>query len=168
MAAAILNFLSKFRKGTSCEQTENDVGNIRNPIYYTAEFQSFGDVSKDNLMGKDEFIRLMQLLGYPGDTGDARLLWKAMGQPEDGRITLNEYNVLMSDEAVAVKTDTWRKLFAEFDPDSNGYATKAEVINGLKHIGVEITPEIREKLEAMDANKDGRISYAEFLRLQLF
>ncbi|KAL1428229.1 hypothetical protein MTO96_002630 [Rhipicephalus appendiculatus] len=56
------------------------------------------------------------------------------------------------------------KAFQVFDRDSNGYITKAELIHIFTKIGHSMTLEEAEKVIAeVDADKDGRIDYAEFL-----
>ncbi|CAL1542204.1 unnamed protein product [Lymnaea stagnalis] len=136
-------------------------------LFYTAEFHSLGDVTRDDTMTKEEFYRLMMLLGYPDGVEGAERIWLDHGQEDGGRMTLDQYIALMFDDAVDAKTNCWRKLFANFDPDGNAFASKSEVIKGLQNIGLDITPEMRKIVDKMDTNKDGKISYEEFLKAQL-
>ncbi|BFZ20939.1 hypothetical protein BsWGS_23977 [Bradybaena similaris] len=136
-------------------------------LYITAEFKSLGDITHDDHLRLEEFVRLLLLLGYPSDEEEAKKIWNSVGLPDGGFMTLDDYLALMSNEEVSSKTGTWRKLFAQFDTDGNGFASKAEVLHGLHEIGIDLTPKIRGKVEGMDGDKDGKISYGEFLKVQL-
>ena len=61
----------------------------------------------------------------------------------------------------------WRKLFAKFDTDGTGYASRQEVIDGLEDMGIPVGDEMKDKISRMDSNKDGRIYYGDFLKMQL-
>ncbi|CAG5122703.1 unnamed protein product [Candidula unifasciata] len=166
MAAALLSFLFK-KKECETETVEPEFREDTRLLYFTAEFQSLGDMTKDNHLRLEEFTRLMLLLGYPSDEEEVEKIWTSIGLPDGGLMTLDDYLKLMSNEEIRSKTDTWRKLFAKFDTNGNGFASKSEVVTGLQEIGIDITPTLRAKIEGMDTNKDGNISYAEFLKIQL-
>lgn len=53
-----------------------------------------------------------------------------------------------------------------FDTDNSGSATKSELIDGLRDLGIKINPTIQKKIEDMDHNKDGKVTYEDFLRIQ--
>ena len=65
------------------------------------------------------------------------------------------------------RTNIWRKLFAQFDTDGSGFASEEEVVEGLEKMGIPVGDEMRAKISSMDSNKDGRIYYGDFLKMQL-
>ncbi|XP_059154917.1 neurocalcin-delta-like [Physella acuta] len=136
-------------------------------LFYTIEFQCMGDMTKDQRMSLEEFYRLMMLLGFPDGREGAEKVWLAHGKTAGGKMTQSEYIELMFDESIERKTNCWRTLFGQFDTDGNASATKTEVLKGLEDIGLEVTSSLRQKVDEMDTNKDGKISYEEFLRAQL-
>jgi Ca2+-binding EF-hand superfamily protein len=56
-----------------------------------------------------------------------------------------------------------RVLFFKFDHSYDGFASKADVLDELRKMGVDIDKEIIAKVEQMDMNHDGKISYQEFV-----
>lgn len=60
-----------------------------------------------------------------------------------------------------------KQIFDIFDHDQTGWASKKDVINGLGELGVPIEGELKENLEKLDANRDGKIWFPDFLRVQL-
>ncbi|XP_070208619.1 calmodulin-like isoform X2 [Littorina saxatilis] len=135
--------------------------------YFRAEFQSMGDVLGDGRLNKQEFTRLVSLLGLPDAATSAEVLWNKTAKQEGGKMRIEEYCDLMADPAVDSKTDMWRKLFAKFDTDGSGYASRQDVIEGLENIGIPVNDEMKAKIKAMDSDRDGRIYYGDFLKMQL-
>ncbi|KAI8777077.1 16 kDa calcium-binding protein [Biomphalaria glabrata] len=162
----------KHKGNNECDKTD---GGVQIPeitqdtrrLFYAAEFKSLGDVTKDNTMRKEEFTRLMMLLGFPYGIEEIEQIWSDKGMEDGGRMSLEEYIDVMLDDKIDSQTSMWRKLFTCFDTDGNATASKAEVVKGLEKIGLDITPEMRTKIDQMDTNKDGKISYEEFLKAQL-
>lgn len=62
------------------------------------------------------------------------------------------------------RTSVLRELFKKFDKDNSGYAFTTDVIQDLKDMGI-YNPEMASKIDAMDSNKDGQISYKDFLKI---
>lgn len=58
-------------------------------------------------------------------------------------------------------------MFAKFDTDGSGYASQKEVISGLADMGIPVNDAMKKKIKDMDTDKDGRIFYGEFLKMQL-
>lgn len=135
-------------------------------LYFTAEFKAMGDLVGNNKLNKGEFIRLLMLLGYPGGREGSEKLWQAK-VPQAAYMNLDEYIQMMMDKNIFESTKMWRMLFAEFDTDGSGFASPDEVKMGLEKIGLTVGPVMEEKLQKMDSNKDGKINYSDFLRMQL-
>ncbi len=59
-------------------------------------------------------------------------------------------------------------MYEEFDQDHSGWASKEDVVNGLQNsLGIPVEGQLKEKIDAMDENGDGKIYYSNFLRMQL-
>ncbi|KAK3781239.1 hypothetical protein RRG08_051747, partial [Elysia crispata] len=65
------------------------------------------------------------------------------------------------------KTNQWRKLFAQFDQNGTGWATKEEVLQGLQKMGLGNNEQMKKIVEEMDGDNDNKIFYTEFLKKQL-
>ncbi|XP_076456656.1 16 kDa calcium-binding protein-like isoform X2 [Babylonia areolata] len=136
-------------------------------LYYRAEFQCMGDVLKDGHLNQREFTRLMSLLGLPQLDRAAEILWNKQKKRDGSRMNVDEYVHMMSDPSLDSQTSMWRKLFAQFDTDGSGWASRQDVIQGLQKMGIEVNDSMRAKIEAMDGDKDGRVYYGDFLKMQL-
>lgn len=62
------------------------------------------------------------------------------------------------------RTRLLRDMFKKFDGNNSGYALKREIIQDLKDMGI-YSAKMGNKIEAMDTNKDGNISYKNFLTI---
>ncbi|RUS76137.1 hypothetical protein EGW08_016107, partial [Elysia chlorotica] len=158
-----MSFLKRWIK----KDTGPKISNEAKRIYYTSEFDALGDMTKDGLVNYDEFMNLLMLLGFTGDRDGCKKIWKYAKKPDGGQMNKDEYIALMFDKKIDSKTDQWRKLFAQFDQDGTGWATKEEVLQGLEKMGIPNSDEMKKTVEEMDTNKDDKISYTEFLKKQL-
>jgi len=138
-------------------------------IYYQAEFKCMGDVLGDGKLNQREFTRLMQLLGLPDVAVNSKVLWDSTKKVERGKMHIDEYVAMMMQPGVAQKTCMWRELFAKFDTDGSGWASRNDIFTGLEEIGITVTKELREKIMAMDKKsaQDDRVNYGDFLKMQL-
>lgn len=58
-----------------------------------------------------------------------------------------------------------RLAFEILDADHNGYITRDEIVNALKHQNSHSEEEIDSIFAEVDLNSDGRIDYPEFLAM---
>lgn len=158
-----MSFLKRWVK----KDTSPKISNEARRIYYTAEFDALGDMTKDGLINFDEFMRLMMLLGFTGNRDGCKKVWKYAGKSDGAQMSRDEYITLMFDKKIDTKTNQWRKLFAEFDQNGTGWATKDEVTQGLEKLGVSNKTELKQIVEDMDSDHDNKVSYIEFLKKQL-
>ncbi|GFR92997.1 calcium-dependent protein kinase [Elysia marginata] len=149
------------------KDTSPKISNEARRIYYTNEFDALGDMTKDGMVNFDEFMRLMMLLGYPGGRDGCKRIWTHAGKTDGAQMSRDEYIALMFDKKIDTKTNKWRKLFAQFDQNGTGWATKQEVTQGLEKIGIPNTDQLKKAVEEMDEDNDHKISYIEFLKKQL-
>lgn len=156
-----MNFFRKLSKKKEPKLSE-DTKMLR---YFTDEFSSIGDTLKDGKLNYGEFIRLMELLQYKKD---AKKLWKSEGKPlGSGTMTKEEYIAMMAKGKVEKESGTWRKMYNEFDADSNGYVSYQELTKGLATLGMSDSKAAKTVAAKMDTDKDGKITYVEFLKEQL-
>ncbi|XP_029635575.1 calcium-dependent protein kinase 12 isoform X1 [Octopus sinensis] len=133
-------------------------------VYLQAEFQSM-DTNKHGFLTPTEFANLMVYLGC-----NNRLLEKLMEDidpDKDAKIQEKDFIIYMHKYPGLIKnTNIIRGLFQKFDKDNSGSALKTDVVADLKEMGI-YNDKIHSKIEAMDHNKDGNISYRDFLRIYL-
>ncbi|KAK3740267.1 hypothetical protein RRG08_051748, partial [Elysia crispata] len=95
-------------------------------------------------------------------------IWTHAGKKSDGgQLSRDEYISLMFDKKIDSKTNQWRKLFAQFDQNGTGWATKEEVLQGLQKMGLGNNEQMKKIVEEMDGDNDNKIFYTEFLKKQL-
>ena len=59
-------------------------------------------------------------------------------------------------------------MYSTFDNDGTGWASRQDVERGLREIfSAKLTDELTDRVRKMDENKDGKIYYTNFLRMQL-
>ncbi|ESO86007.1 hypothetical protein LOTGIDRAFT_235605 [Lottia gigantea] len=137
-------------------------------LYFKAEFACM-DLGKDGKLCYSEFVRLLAGLGYHLGVPGAKKVWKDCGKYESSYMTLREYVDLMkNDDELEKATSSCRSVFAAFDWDSSGWASKSDIIKGLETVlGITVTPQLEQKIQAMDSNKDGCVYYGDYLKMQL-
>ncbi|XP_064597121.1 uncharacterized protein LOC135463670 [Liolophura sinensis] len=134
---------------------------------FLAAFEA-GDKNKDGTLNTGEFIRLMVVLGVPGGADRARAVLRQINKNGDAVVTQQEYFQAIKQLSVpTTQIRQMKQIFDIFDHDQTGWASKKDVINGLGELGVPIEGELKENLEKLDANKDGKIWFPDFLRVQL-
>lgn len=132
-------------------------------LYLRAEFNVM-DTDKDGKINRKELRNLLTLLGVRKAKNKLEIfdIYK-----KDDTVDIEDYVAIFKDEPPLVKkTQRFRQLFRLFDKNSDGWATKAEIIAGLEQVEIEIDDAIRETVEKMDAHDDGKVSYQEFLTLE--
>ncbi|VDN16198.1 unnamed protein product [Dibothriocephalus latus] len=80
----------------------------------------------------------------------------------DGIITLGEYKVALNISSQPM--DAWKEMFEDLDKDGSGTLTADELKEFLRQTGSEDLQETVDNwMEDYDTNKDGKLSYQEFL-----
>ncbi|XP_050392523.1 uncharacterized protein LOC126811088 [Patella vulgata] len=139
-----------------------------NDLYYRAEFECM-DLAKDNRLCYSEFVKLLVGLGYHLGVEGAKNVWKECGKYDSSFMTIDEYiRLMIKDKELENATSSCRSVFAAFDWDSSGWASKDDIIKGLETVlGITVTPALEKKIQEMDSNKDGCIYYGDYLKMQL-
>ena len=134
-----------------------------------AEFQeafSLFDTDKDGVISAEELGTVMRALGQNPSEEEVRDSIRDMCGSES--ITFPDFLTVMARQ-MAQPRDTEeevREAFRIFDQNGDGYISVAELRRVMTTLGEKLTDdEVDEMLNAVDADKDGRISYEEFVSL---
>ena len=65
------------------------------------------------------------------------------------------------------RTQRTRDFFARFDDKGDGTVPIADVFRGFETMGFDVDAGLKGRIQGMDQNSDGMISYCEFVRAQL-
>nr|XP_022313655.1 calmodulin-4-like isoform X2 [Crassostrea virginica] len=134
-------------------------------LYFKAEFTSMDKTNRGKLT-TSEFVQLMMFLGY-GERWKVDELLKSINKEGDGYITIDEFFAAMDRPAVKEGTSRLRNIFFKFDDNKDGRATKEQILQGFKDMGVEVDDEIKAKVTKLDTNNDGKVAYQDFVQSQL-
>ncbi|CAC5374991.1 CPK [Mytilus coruscus] len=120
------------------------------------------DTAKHGTLSLHQFEKLLTFLGYDGEMKPETIFHKGNVDSKKG-ITVEEYSKLMNKfPDVKNRTNRLRALFLKFDHSNDGFAPKKDVVEEIRKMGVEIDKETLSKVDNMDVNKDGKISYQEY------
>lgn len=133
-------------------------------VYLVQEFQAMDDGNRGYLDTK-QFCDLLLFLGYDQCPEVVRMKMKEVDTDGDAIIRQTDYvEAMKEDKEFLEGTSILRDLFKKFDKDNSGNAFKTDVIQDLKEMGI-YSPEMAVKVDAMDSNNDGQISYKDFLKV---
>lgn len=54
-----------------------------------------------------------------------------------------------------------------FDKNLDASAHKSDIYKGFEEMGFEVDKEMKDEIDKMDINKDGQVTYVDFIRAQL-
>lgn len=124
------------------------------------------DRNGDGVISCSELEMVLRALGERPSADEMSRICRQVDRDFNGSIDFQEFLAFMVRKMSAriyTREDVF-KAFQVFDRDSNGYITKAELTNIFTKIGQHMTLEEAEKIiTEVDADKDGRINYSEFL-----
>ncbi|KAH6931822.1 hypothetical protein HPB50_000887 [Hyalomma asiaticum] len=124
------------------------------------------DRNGDGVISCAELEMVLRALGERPTAEEMARIVRQVDRNHSGSIDFQEFLAFMVHKMsvrISTRADVL-KAFQVFDRDSNGYITKAELTHIFTKIGQSMTLEEAEKIIAeVDADKDGRIDYAEFL-----
>eukprot|EP00252_Welwitschia_mirabilis_P011561 TRINITY_DN2584_c0_g1_i1.p1 TRINITY_DN2584_c0_g1~~TRINITY_DN2584_c0_g1_i1.p1 ORF type:complete len:531 (-),score=115.98 TRINITY_DN2584_c0_g1_i1:306-1898(-) len=140
------------------------------------------NLSEDEIMGLKEMFRCIDAdnngrvtfeelknglarLGSKLSESEARQLMDAADVDGNGTIDYHEFISATMHMNRMDKEDHLFKAFQYFDKDGSGYITKEELEQALQSYGLADQQTIKEIIEEVDADKDGRINYDEFVAM---
>lgn len=153
--------------GSKSSKQQSDA-DTRSPLpidlYLLQEFQAMDKDNKGRLNLR-QFTNLLLYLGFYQPADKIRRKLVAFASHGDGLLTETEYvNLMKNDRELLHGTRLLREMFKKFDGNNSGYALKSKIIQNLKDMGI-YSAKMGKKIEAMDTNKDGNISYKHFLAI---
>merc|ERR1711909_116097 len=123
------------------------------------------DMDGDGMITKDELKKLVEKVGGKMTEGEAKGLIHQADKDGNESIDFSEFSKLWA----AIKGEGESEIRAEFsklDSDNSGYITKDEmisVITDCDHFSGDKMEEAKKCIAELDVDKDGRVSYPEFL-----
>lgn len=134
-------------------------------IYVKAEFTA-KDTDADGVLNREEVTSLLKALGVGADALQSKV--NAIISEGEDTVDKDSYaNAFVADKDLVEKTSRIRGIFSMVDKNKDGYATKDELQGTINTVATKFDNTIGDKIGRMDADKDGRISYAEYLAVQL-
>merc|ERR1712025_35069 len=121
------------------------------------------DMDGDGMITKDELRKLVEKVGGSMTEGEAKGLINQADKDGNESIDFSEFSKLWA----AIKGEgEGEKEIPKLDVDNSGYITKDEmmtVITDCDHFAGDKMEEARKCIAELDVDKDGRVSYPEFL-----
>jgi len=127
------------------------------------------DKNKNNKVKTEEIIALIQDLGGKLTCPHVQRLLSAAEQSRSGSLDMEEFLELWErfkgTEGEEESEEEILEAFNDYDTDGDGYISRQDMVQALTRMGsIRDTEEEAGKcMEEMDLDKDGKVSYAEFL-----
>merc|ERR1711997_381510 len=119
------------------------------------------DIDGDGVITIEELSSLVSKVGGDMSQADATALIKAADKDGNMGIDFSEFAKLW--EALHGETEI-RANFAKLDVDKSGFITKDEMVATISSgFAGDKLEEAKKALDQMDVDKDGKVSYPEFL-----
>jgi len=84
---------------------------------------------------------------------------------KNGKINFNEFVACMLHDDYCLRKDYLDYIFKYFDQDGSGKIGKEELFHQVEKMGLELPLRVvNEIMKEADVDRDGEISYEEFLR----
>eukprot|EP00090_Calanus_glacialis_P030678 TRINITY_DN49732_c0_g1_i1.p1 TRINITY_DN49732_c0_g1~~TRINITY_DN49732_c0_g1_i1.p1 ORF type:complete len:146 (-),score=55.44 TRINITY_DN49732_c0_g1_i1:71-508(-) len=120
------------------------------------------DQDKDGLITTEELIKLIDKVGGCMTEGEARGLIRQADKDKNGGIDLSEFGILWAAMKGEGEEDI-KEEFARLDTDSSGFITKDEMLEVVSILSKDKVGDAERCVAELDVDKDGRVSYPEFL-----
>lgn len=130
-----------------------------------AVFKSL-DVDNSGTITVEEMREGLKQMGSNLNQGELDTLIEQMDVDKSGTIDYEEFVTATLNLAQLEREELLKKAFEHFDTDGSGYITPDELQNALKQMGTN-PAEIRDILEQVDRDGDGRIDYDEFVDMMM-
>jgi Ca2+-binding EF-hand superfamily protein len=149
----------KLRAGLTPEQIKD----------FTDSFNLF-DKDKSGFIDKKELALCIKALGYEPTPREVLNMIALVDTDRGGEISLDEFQTLMALQlSIPIASDELTDAFRSFDSDNSGFITidnLREAMTELLPPGVTMTEEeFKEMLVDAKPNREGKIFYADFVKL---
>lgn len=133
---------------------------------YEAAFKIF-DQDGDGFVTIKELGAVLKKVGFELTQQQLEAVMKDFDTSGDGKLSLDEFVKASHAEAQRqFRTEELVAAFKAFDKDGNGKISVTELKEAMKAMGENATEkEVEELIATVDANGDGELEYAEFVKL---
>ncbi|XP_065663267.1 calmodulin isoform X1 [Hydra vulgaris] len=133
---------------------------------------SFGmfDTNGDGTISIHEMSVVMESLGHHATEEEIKKMMRDVQTKESSGIDFEEFIILMTRKKSADDlTAELKEAFDYFDKDGDGSISSEELQTIMSKFGENLTSEeLEEMMKEADANGDGKVDYAEFVKMMNF
>ncbi|WVZ86714.1 hypothetical protein U9M48_033457 [Paspalum notatum var. saurae] len=123
------------------------------------------DTDKSGTITVEELKEGLTKLGSKISEAEVQKLMEAVDVDKSGSIDYTEFLTAMMNKHKLEKEEDLMRAFQHFDKDDSGYITRDELEQAMAEYGMGDEASIKEVLDEVDKDKDGRIDYEEFVEM---
>ncbi len=155
------NVRNKFRKNAlklvASALSAADIASLR------AAFHSL-DTDNSGFLSYAEMATALKNMGTVMDDANMADLMRRLDADGDGTISYNEFLIAVVDRQLINQQNAIWWAFCSMDTDGDGFITLEEARSVMKH---EAPDKVAAWIDEFDIDKDGRLSYMEFMKMLL-
>ncbi|KAL6882635.1 hypothetical protein ACP4OV_011325 [Aristida adscensionis] len=123
------------------------------------------DTDRSGTITVEELKEGLRKLGSKISEAEVQKLMEAVDVDKSGSIDYTEFLTAMMNKHKLEKEEDLLRAFQHFDKDNSGYITRDELEQAMAEYGMGDEASIKEVLDEVDKDKDGRIDYEEFVEM---
>ncbi|XP_040379075.1 calcium-dependent protein kinase 12 [Oryza brachyantha] len=123
------------------------------------------DTDKSGTITVEELKVGLTKLGSKITEAEVQKLMEAVDVDKSGSIDYSEFLAAMINKHKLEKEEDLLRAFQHFDKDNSGYITRDELEQAMEEYGMSDEANIKQVLDEVDKDKDGRIDYEEFVEM---
>jgi Ca2+-binding EF-hand superfamily protein len=119
-------------------------------------------------ISKKELKKVFKALNIYLDDKEIQTLIKLMDTDGNGEVSYNEFKAVMVKSYFSrrCKNEQLEAAFKKYDIDGNGFLTVDEIQLVMTNMGRHMTrTEVKSMIQSLDSDRNGKISFDEFLKL---
>uniref|UniRef100_A0A0E0KTV1 non-specific serine/threonine protein kinase n=1 Tax=Oryza punctata TaxID=4537 RepID=A0A0E0KTV1_ORYPU len=123
------------------------------------------DTDKSGTITLEELKVGLTKLGSKINEAEVQKLMEAVDVDKSGSIDYSEFLAAMINKHKLEREKNLIRAFQHFDKDNSGYITIDELEQAMAEYGMSDEANIKQVLDEVDKDKDGRIDYEEFVEM---